>query len=236
MRPIKTATIMALALSACSRLGTIEGDIHLVTADGEVKRGTGARVYLVPESADQRLWATADTLCTQAWHWQEYSNENRRTQVESTRRFWEAKADSLRQTAEGLPPARRTEMLRSADRVLTLAYHLRDSLQLALLSEPFTAAASWLRRTLQPFYASASVDSAKADVDGHYILDNVPRGSYALVALTDARVDDFGFVGWHAAVEVSGGHRRHHLDNDVKLHYGGVCPPGGRREPVTESN
>ena len=234
MRPLATAAIMVLALSACSRTGTIEGDVYLVTADGELRRGTGARVYLVPESADQPLWSSADTLCTQALDWQEYSSENRRAQIESNRRLWEAKADSIRREAEGLPPARREEKLRGAAAMLTHVYAQSDSLELAWLSEPFAAAVSWLRRKLQPFYASAAVDSAKADVDGHYILDDVPRGTYALVGFTDARTDH-AVVGWHTAVDVSGGLLRQHLDNDVLLYLQIFCSPDESPAPVNDS-
>jgi hypothetical protein len=235
MRPITTATMVVLAFSACSRTGTIEGDIYFIMHDGEVKRGTGARVYLVPERADRDLWATADTLCTQAWHWQRYSHEKRFAAIERDRRFWEKQADSVRQEAEGLPPAQRGPTLTHAEKLLAVTGGQAEKAELALLSEGGVAAASWLRQKLQAFYASASVDSAKAGVDGHYVLDDVPRGTYVLVALPDAWMTDFDFVGWHTPVDVSGGLRTEHLDNDASLYLGLFCSPDETAVPATGS-
>jgi len=235
VRPITTATIMMLALSACSRTGTLEGDIYVVTHDGEVKRGTGARVYLVPEDADQSLFAAADTLCTQARHWQEYSNGKRRASIEDHRRFFEKQADSLRQEAEGLPAAQRVQQMRSADALLGAILARTDSMRLAAASDPFSGATRWLGEKLRLFYAGASVNSASTDVDGHYVLDDVPRGTYALVALTERRLPGIDLLGWHTRVEVSSGLRRQHLDNHAKLYLHMLCPPDEAEVPAADS-
>ena len=66
MRRITMAAIGTLALCACSQTGTLEGDVYVVTQDGTVKRGVGARVYLVPEDAAEGLTTTVDTLCIEA--------------------------------------------------------------------------------------------------------------------------------------------------------------------------
>ena len=237
MRRITTATIMALALSGCSRTGTVEGDIYLVTQEGDVMRGTGARVYLVPEQVDQSLWATADTLCAQAAYQQQFSADNRRAAVRSRTSQLEEKADSLRQEAERLSPAARTQMLRHADALLVQAQESEERDLLALSSDRGRAATNWLRSRLRLFYASAAVDSAKADVDGRYVFNDVPHGTYALFALTDTRMTETDdLIGWRASAEVSGELRRQDLDNDVMLFLRAICPPGGRRVPVAGSN
>jgi hypothetical protein len=231
--------ILVLALSACSRTGTIEGDVYIATQDGEVMRGTGARVYLVPEKGDRQLWATLDTLCLQARNWQQYSTESRRAAIESAKRFWERKADSLAREAEGLPAAERTTMLRHSELMLVDAYDREERYRLDLMGLPMAsrAATNWLRRTLQLSYASASVDSAKADVDGHYVLGDVPRGSYALFALPAARITDAeDILGWRTMVEVPGGVHTQQLDNDARLTFGVMCHDRGESAPLAGSN
>jgi hypothetical protein len=240
MRRLTIATVTTLALSACSRTGTIEGDVYVATQDGDVRRGTGARVYLVPEHADQRLWATLDTLCTQARYWQQSSTASRREAIETAKRFWENQADSLAREAEGLPPAERTQTLRYSEQLLVDAYDREERERLALRNLPMAsrAATNWLRRTLQLSYAEASVDSTKSDIDAHYVLSDVPRGSYALFALPATRITTDGedILGWRASVEVSDRIRRQQLDNDAKLMFTVMCHDRGKTLPVPESD
>jgi len=239
MRRITAAAIAVLALSACSRTGTLEGDVYVITQDGTVKRGVGARVYLVPERAAEGLTTTVDTLCTEAARRQQAYRENRQAAILDHIRFVEQRADSLKQAAEHLPPAERLKLLRATDSMLVTAYDWRDRERLALASQlPLgTAGANWLHRGLQTAYAGAAVDTAKANVDAHYILDGVPRGTYMLVAFTEPRITDgFDLLGWRAEVEVPGGLRRQDLDNDVRLYGVGICPHGGAPTPVTDAN
>jgi len=239
MRRITTAAIVALGLCACSRTGTLEGDIYVVTQDGTVKRGAGARVYLVPERAAEGLATTVDTLCIEAARRQQAFRANRQAVILDHTRFVEQQADSLKQAAEHLPPAERLKRLRAAEGMLVAAYDWRDRERLALASElPLgTVGASWLHRRLRMAYAGAAVDSTKANVDAHYILNDVPRGTYALVAFTEPRIADAAdLLGWRSEVEVSGGLRRQDLDNDVRLYGMAICPHGGASAPVTDAN
>ena len=209
MRRITMAAIGTLALCACSRTGTLEGDVYVVTQDGTVKRGVGARVYLVPEHADQSVLATEDTLCVQAANQQQFSSDNRRTAIEDRTRWFEEKADSLKQEAERLPPDARVRMLRNSNKMLVDAYARRDRDRLALATEgPLGRAGTcWLLHRLRAAYESASVASAKAGIEAHYVLNDVPRGTYSLVAFTEPRTRDTeGFLGWRAEVEVPGGY------------------------------
>jgi len=208
MQRITTAAIAVLALCACSRTGTIEGDVYVVTQDGTVKRGVGARVYLVPERTADGLATTADTLCIEAARRQQASKANRQAVILDHIRFVEQRADSLKQAAERLPPAERLKLLRAADGMLASAYDWRDRERLALASElPLgTAGANWLHRRLRLAYAGAAVDSTKANIDAHYLLNGLPRGTYTLVAFTEPRITDgFDLLGWRAEVEVPGG-------------------------------
>jgi hypothetical protein len=216
MRRIETAAIVALVLSACSRTGTIEGDVYLITDDGAVKRGAGTWVYVVPESAEQALRGTVDTLCIEAAHQQQLSADNRREQIQDRTRDLVERADSIGQAARGLPPAERTRMTRVSEQMLSAAYDIRDRDLLALVSEgPLgRVATDRLQWRLRLAYASASVDSVKADVDGHYVLSDIPHGNYVLFAPKNTRTaeinDPLGNdpLGWRAVVEVSGGPRR----------------------------
>jgi len=239
MRRIAALAVMSLALSACSRTGTLEGDVYVITQDGTVKRGVGARVYLVPERSAEGLAATVDTLCIEAARRQQAYRANRQAVILDQTRLVERRADSLKQAAEHLPPAERLKLLRAADGMLASTYDWRDGERLALVSElPLgTAGANWLHRRLRMAYAGAAVDSTKASVDAHYILDGVPRGTYALVAFTDPRIADRAdLLGWRAEVEESGEFRRQDLDNDVRLYGMGICPHGGASTPVTDTN
>jgi len=239
MRRITMAAIGTLALCACSRTGTLEGDVYVVTQDGTVKRGVGARVYLVPEDAAEGLTTTVDTLCIEAARRQQAYRANRQSMILDQTRTVEQRADSLREAAEQLPPAERLELLRAADGMLGSAYDWRDRERLALVSElPLgTAGSNWLHRRLRTVYAGAAVDSTKANVDAHYILDGVPRGTYALVAFTEPRITDgFDLLGWRADAAVPGGRRRLDLDNDVKLYGAALCPHAGQSTPVSDTN
>ncbi|MBE0592197.1 MAG: hypothetical protein IH616_07335 [Gemmatimonadales bacterium] len=244
MRRIEAAAIVALALSACSRTGTIEGDVYLIMDDGAVKRGAGTWVYVVPEAAEQALRGTVDTLCIEAAYQQQYSADTRRAQIRNRTRWFEEQADSLKQEADRLPPAERTRMTRTSEQMLSAAYDIRDRDLLALVSEgPLgRAATDRLQWRLRLAYASASVDSVKADVDGHYVLNDVPHGNYVLFAPKNTRTaeinDPLGNdpLGWRAVVEVSGGPRRQDLDNEARLHPMIVCPHGGRPAPVADSD
>jgi len=239
MQRITTAAIAVLALCACSRTGTLEGDVYVVTQDGIVKRGVGARVYLVPERTAVGLATTVDTLCIEAAGRQQASKANRQAVILDHIRFVEQRADSLKQAAERLPPAERLKLLRAADGMLASAYDWRDRERLALTSElPLgTAGANWLHRRLRLAYAGAAVDSTKANIDAHYLLNGLPRGTYTLVAFTEPRITDgFDLLGWRAEVEVPGGFLRQDLDNDVRLYGMGICPHGGASTPVTDSN
>lgn len=224
-----------LAVSACSRTGTLEGDVYIVSQEGDVTRGTGARVYLVPEHVDRGLWTTADTLCTQARNWQDYSNERRRASIEEYQGFFRRQVDSLTQVAENLPLAQRVPTLRHAERLWESTFNRAEEARLAVISDPFSGATRWLGEKLRLFYAGASVNSASTDVDGHYVLDDVPRGTYALVALTERRLPGIDLLGWHTRVEVSSGLRRQHLDNHAKLYLHMLCPPDEAEVPAADS-
>ena len=221
MRRLTIATVTALALSACSRTGSIEGDVYVVTQGGDVRRSTGARVYLVPEDADRRLWAMLDTLCTRARYWQQFSTASRREAIETSKRFWEDRADSLARDAEGLSPAERTQTLKYSEQILVDAYDRAETERLALRNFPMAsrAATNWLRRTLQLSYAEVSVDSTKSDIDAHYVFSDVSRGSYALFALPATRITTDGedILGWRASVEVADPIRQQQLDKDARL-------------------
>jgi hypothetical protein len=239
MRRIGTAAIVALALSACSRTGTIEGDVYFVTEDGAVRRGAGTWVYVVPEAAEQPLRGTVDTLCIEAAHQQQWSADNRRAQIRHRTRDLVERADSIRQAATGLPPAERTRMTRTSEQMVSAAYEIRDRDLLALVTEgPLGGAATGrLKWRLRLAYASASVDSVKANVDAHYILNDLPLGTYVLFAPKNTRTADMNDpLGWRAVVEVSGGLHRQDLDDEARLHPMIVCPHGGRPAPVSDSD
>ena len=239
MRRIGIAGILALVLSACSRTGTIEGDVYLIMDDGAVNRGAGTWVYVVPEAAEQALRGTIDTICIEAAHQQQVYADARRKHIEDQTRDLVEQADSIRQAARDLPPAERTRMMRMSEQMLVAAYDIRDRDRLALVSEgPLGGTATdRLKWRLRLAYASASVDSTKADVDAHFILNGVPHGNYVLFAPKNTRTPDMNDpLGWRAVVEVSGGLRRQDLDNEARMHPMIVCPNVGRPAPGSDSD
>ncbi len=179
-------------------MATVEGDVYLVMANGDVKKGAGNTVVVA--RATPQLRATLDTVCSEIStslrqhdrYMAAFSEPSLTTAIVTTR----MKADRTKNPAD----------IKAADSVEAVRKAHLDS------SSTLWAARDRLKQLAGTAIAQAAVQRAPTGMEAHYKAEGLALGEYLLFAETTIMDKTHQ---WLRAANVVAGANRFDLDNSV---------------------
>lgn len=156
------ALVSVLLVLGCKRTATVEGDLTLAMSSGELRKGAGHTIYLVPQG--DTVSQAVDRVCAD---WKAIAVER-----EKRARDFDAKAERFK-----------TAMARATmQRGVALGDSVDKYRQAAAAERQTEDAISGYKDRLVNMLRSAADTQVQTDLDAHYRIENIAPGKYILYA------------------------------------------------------